>query len=204
MSEAMADRDAKRRARYRGNPERARYQRQPDSEQFTITTKAHVRSPQELIQRFCHVSLTDEDDRSSKDDSCFAPEEHLVATTTPAYASLINDIPPSPPTPLKDALPDEEPDAEPLVPVDEPDEETVDSPPPPPDKNKPSTQRRRQQKQQQSQQPRTGKTTNPVAAVDETKGAPSRFTRSMARKIGGIQPPRRYFGEGVSESQILH
>ncbi|KAJ2579434.1 hypothetical protein GGH95_003108, partial [Coemansia sp. RSA 1836] len=52
--------------------------------------------------------------------------------------------------------------------------------------------------------PRTGKTTNPAAAVDEPKGAPSRFTRSMARKIGGIQPPRRYFGEGVSESQILY
>ncbi|KAJ2523362.1 hypothetical protein GGI11_001483, partial [Coemansia sp. RSA 2049] len=32
--------------------------------------------------------------------------------------------------------------------------------------------------------------------------APTRMTRSMAKKIG-VEAPRRYFGEGVSTSQIL-
>ncbi|KAJ1880223.1 hypothetical protein LPJ57_002381 [Coemansia sp. RSA 486] len=32
---------------------------------------------------------------------------------------------------------------------------------------------------------------------------PARMTRSMAKRAGGVQAPRRYFGEGVSTSQIL-
>ncbi|PIA14863.1 hypothetical protein COEREDRAFT_9937 [Coemansia reversa NRRL 1564] len=33
--------------------------------------------------------------------------------------------------------------------------------------------------------------------------ASTRMTRSMARKLGGVQRPRRHFGEGVSATQIL-
>ncbi|KAJ2377458.1 hypothetical protein IW150_001371 [Coemansia sp. RSA 2607] len=43
--------------------------------------------------------------------------------------------------------------------------------------------------------------TNGIERVLEQ--AASRMTRSMARMAGGVQPPRRYFGEGVSTSQIL-
>ncbi|KAJ2756704.1 hypothetical protein GGI19_000639 [Coemansia pectinata] len=200
MSEnTAAARDAKRRARYRGNPERARFQRQPDSEQFMITTTdcthtAH--SSQELVQQLRHVSLVD--------DSPTTP----VEAETSAYASLINCMP-LPEVALEsefsdgEPLADEEEGIEPAelfppledtLPGDRSDSELAEQLTPPVEENKPSARRR--------QQPR--KTSNPSASDDKPKGAPTRFTRSMARKIGGIQPPRRHFGEGVSESQILY
>ncbi|KAJ2745842.1 hypothetical protein GGI20_001843 [Coemansia sp. BCRC 34301] len=121
------------------------------------------------------------------------PAERPLAATTPLPV---------------DALPDEAPELEspneePLAHVEEPDEEPAGLTPPLPNEGKTAgTQRWRQQKQRQK--PPIGNAVTYTATVDGLEGAPSRFTRSMARKIGGIQPPRRYFGEGVSESQILY
>ncbi|KAJ2059708.1 hypothetical protein GGI17_004235 [Coemansia sp. S146] len=200
MSEnTAAARDAKRRARYRGNPERARFQRQPDSEQFTITTTDcpnTTHSSQELVQQLRHVSLVD--------DSPTTPVESETST----YASLLNCVPPpeeSLESELSDGEPlvDEEEGVEPAelfppledtLPDDRSDLEPAEQLTPLLEEDKPSARRR--------QQPR--KTSNPSVTDDKPKDAPTRFTRSMARKIGGIKPPRRHFGEGVSESQILY
>ncbi|KAJ2487632.1 hypothetical protein IWW37_005172 [Coemansia sp. RSA 2050] len=203
-----ADRDAKRRARYRGNPERARFQRQPDSEQFIITTTNYpetTRSSQEMVQRLHHVSLADS-----------GPIMTPVEAVTSAYASLINCVSPtlSPfPQPGKhyniellgsERLADNEelsdlfPPLDDAPPVETSGSESAELPTPPLDGDKPSARRRQQQ---QRQKPR--KASNHAVADTKPGDAPARFTRSMARKIGGVQPPRRHFGEGVSESQIL-
>ncbi|KAJ2908718.1 hypothetical protein GGI21_002605 [Coemansia aciculifera] len=181
MNESIVDRDVKRKARYRGNPERARYQRQPDSEEFTITTSDNYHlttAPlaQEIAQRLNQVSLADE-----------CPPK-TPPPPPPEVEEPVDDIPPL----LEDAVTD----------LESIEEAPVVLPLLPSDKDRPSTQRRRTQ--QQRPKPRNGKTGNSAITDEEAKEAPTRFTRSMARKIGGVQPPRRYFGEGVSESQILY
>ncbi|KAJ2413932.1 hypothetical protein GGI10_002735 [Coemansia sp. RSA 2530] len=207
MHRVAADRDVKRRARYRGNPERARFQRQPDSEQFTITTASNpdVTHPsQEMVQRLRHVSLADS-----------GPMTPVEAVTS-AYASLINCISPtlSPfPQPgnhsnlelLDDErLADDEelselfPPLDDAPPVETSSREPTEPPTPPLDEDKPSARRRQQQQRQ-----KPPKASNHAVADTKPGDAPTRFTRSMARKIGGVKPPRRHFGEGVSESQIL-
>ncbi|KAJ2259576.1 hypothetical protein GGI01_003553 [Coemansia sp. RSA 376] len=187
-----AARDAKRRARYRGNPERARFQRQPDSEQFTITTTncTHpTHSSHELVQQLRHVSLVDDTPTTPVETSAFAslvtwpPEEEpleLVLSDREPIADKEEELADTFP-PLEDMLLDE---------TSEPAERIT----PPLDEDKPSGRRRQQ----------LHKTSNPSVADDKPGDAPTRFTRSMARKIGGIKPPRRHFGEGVSESQILY
>ncbi|KAJ2818820.1 hypothetical protein IWW50_005679 [Coemansia erecta] len=58
--------------------------------------------------------------------------------------------------------------------------------------------RQRKRPSAQRRQPR-GRIDTAERAVQDM---PERMTRSMARKVG-VQQPRRFFGEGVSASQIL-
>ncbi|KAJ1663588.1 hypothetical protein EV178_004852 [Coemansia sp. RSA 1646] len=67
------------------------------------------------------------------------------------------------------------------------------------EKSKASEKLQRQQRRQQRHRREDADSKDLETVLQEV---PKRMTRSMAKKIG-VQTPRRYFGEGVSTSQIL-
>ncbi|KAJ2466340.1 hypothetical protein EV174_006541, partial [Coemansia sp. RSA 2320] len=204
----LDDRDARRKARHRGNPERARFQRQPDSELFTIRTSceppaAKSSSSLELVQHMRGVSLADKISGNLGIQPT-PPAKAQVELPRPAapFAALVSSVP-LPPDVAGSGLEFEESDiCEPVQPRDDKD---GNSPPclaelPEDDDN--DDEDNDEKKLRASLQPpplpppglettirrrrqRPRETVNTHNIEDVLKDVPARLTRSMARKIGG-------------------
>ncbi|KAJ2119364.1 hypothetical protein IW147_005944 [Coemansia sp. RSA 720] len=194
---AVDSRQVRRKARYRGNPERARFHR-PDTV-FEITTQSS-----DLVDEMRSIRIagstqsTPVDERSlnlstevsnvHNEDAATAKElRALEVGVDCGHEDAESEMCSEPELDLEqesgqESEPELEPESEP-----EPEAQSESEPEPEPTanrRNKPSTL----QKQHTTDQ----------SVLD----MPGRMTRSMARKAG-VQHPRRYFGEGVSASQIL-
>ncbi|KAJ2774781.1 hypothetical protein IWQ56_000425 [Coemansia nantahalensis] len=202
------DRDARRRARHRGNPERARFHRQPDADEFVIkvdsTSQVHTASLA-LVTEMRRISLGTTDALGTEGrGGCSGPASPVgrpyasrgvclelgaadIALSVDAAAAAVH----AP----KDTVPDlkaEQPSDEAQDAVSVPEEVDASSEV---ERHEPAAKSRRA-----AQRPREGIIADGIEQV--VQEVPERMTRSMARRMG-VQAPRRYFGEGVSTSQIL-
>ncbi|KAJ2558477.1 hypothetical protein EV175_000771 [Coemansia sp. RSA 1933] len=266
-----ADREAKRKARYRGNPDRARFQRQHNTGEFEIKVRDDLdkssRLPTSLVRGLRRVSINELADaehkqgatpsnivqpaaasagkgsnrpaagikalmtsvprnehkhNSANKETCLpddsypdsaAADDANNGSAEPGDDDLVeqpsdsgsdlgnNEKPRQEASDVSDAAAQ---DTLPAAFSGETDsnggystsKESLELPEKPgKDKVPEKPQRQRQQRQRRKDIDSTG-----IEAV--LQDVPKRMTRSMAKKIG-VQPPRRYFGEGVSASQIL-
>ncbi|KAJ2303020.1 hypothetical protein IWW55_003137 [Coemansia sp. RSA 2706] len=188
------DRDARRKARYRGKPERARFHRPADTAAFEITVSnaddPHSESS-DLVLGMDSIRIVDASDEASM--AC-------------ADAQSPSDITNCPNIRAHEMTCSEHNGADAAT-LEPPGTERCHSPDTPAELPESSEQtsvraagRRKNKATQRRRRPREDIDTAGIEQVAQE--VPARMTRSMARKTG-VQHPRRFFGEGVSTSQIL-
>ncbi|KAJ2705896.1 hypothetical protein FB645_002080 [Coemansia sp. IMI 203386] len=244
MSFIAADREARRKARYRGNPERARFHRDQSADhEFVIKVSdnqahrdsASVHSRSRISSS--HASTTPEpaavpeqstnthDNSNGRNNGAGRSRfEHLLPKPAIRLSSSLNAItlmqeeqPAGETEMFRRTRPDEFAVETGVSPMDEDEDEdnaNIDAAPEPePEPGlllqpeplmPPGRTRGRKPVAAASKSGRRLREDIDTSNIDAVlQQVPARMTRSMAKRAGGVQAPRRYFGEGVSTSQIL-
>ncbi|KAJ2781645.1 hypothetical protein H4R18_002747 [Coemansia javaensis] len=207
---ATADREARRQARHRGNPERARFHRQPDADEFVIRVR-EVEEAGDDVPDLVGPGLGSalDPDPDPEPESAVEPEPDAELERGLRRISLGRDAAADAAGHCAGRPAHDDNDQASAAPgteaPDSGDAEAAAAAAPSGGKGeaKQKGARRRQQQQQQQQQQRrrrAGISTDEIEQV--VRDMPPRMTRSMARKVG-VQKPRRHFGEGVTTTQIL-
>ncbi|KAI9467691.1 hypothetical protein LPJ78_004130 [Coemansia sp. RSA 989] len=209
-----ADREARRKARYRGKPERARFHRTDSDKHFEIAvpqSEALCDRPSDLVHGMRSISIgdpaasgtcsdgrlqpnTDDIDSGLGIEDCLEDNAYAATPGSPAESAATGARPEPASSPSANGS-DEAPKPANIDPDDQPD-------PSNPDKSQAKSQRRNRRTKQKGTRIRTREGIDITGIEQVIEQVPERMTRSMARKIG-VQHPRRHFGEGVSTSQIL-
>ncbi|KAI7820910.1 hypothetical protein BX661DRAFT_207732 [Kickxella alabastrina] len=175
-SAGLAEREARRKARYRGNPERARFRRE-ERFNLNITERHHFASAQPAPSSLEHGIHSMDIVQSPLEGTGSELNSFSALTDTPESLhepETLSDLESEPVSDIFDRQ--------------KPTEHALGS-----SKKPPGAKTRRQSRENID-----------ISSIDHVlQGLSKRMTRSMAREVGGVQPPRRYFGEGVSTSQIL-
>ncbi|KAJ1876626.1 hypothetical protein H4R99_002127 [Coemansia sp. RSA 1722] len=231
-----ADREARRKARYRGNPERARFHRDQSADhEFVIKVsdnQAHRDSapvPSRSRISSSHASTTPEpaavpeqstnthaNSNGRNNSTGRSRFEHLLPKPAIRLSSSLNAItlmqeeqPAGETEVFRATQPDEFAVETGVSPMDEDEDEdnaNIDAAPEPEPEPLIQPGRTRGRKPVAAA-PKSGRRLREdidASNIDAVlQQVPARMTRSMAKRAGGVQAPRRYFGEGVSTSQIL-
>ncbi|KAJ2714536.1 hypothetical protein H4R19_001673 [Coemansia spiralis] len=221
-----SDRDARRRARHRGNPERARFHRRPDADEFVIhaDSNAQVRAESlALVTGLRRISLGEATTARQLD----ADLELGAAAVVCAPEDTVSDQPEHQAS-HEASSDDKAPGLDEASSDDKaPDIDEASSDNNAPDADETSSDDERSgvsrspsaaapaQESVRSSRPSvraagadaktkrvTQRARESIVADGIEQSLPGRMTRSMARQLG-VTAPKRYFGEGVSSSQIL-
>lgn len=193
MLQLQQEREARRKARYRGRPERARYYKPDEEKEFEINVSAIEERRRILEDVLESIKLDDNNDYEEP----ILPEpedtlvERLEIPSMPEYA--IKDV--------TDSFTEEDTqkhvtfgEVNVIDDVTTLEVDIITEKPPP---------ARRRQKQQRLDRRFSDKETITTTTAVPAAAPAGRMTRSRAKQLGGVSMPKRYFGEGVSESQIL-